>query len=50
MGCFVLFLFLRVLKIYSLSNFQRCNTVLLTIVTMLYITSLWLTYFVSGNF
>ena len=46
--CFVLVL--RVLKICSLSNFQRCNTVLLTIVAMLYITSLWLTYFVSGNF
>ena len=35
------FLFLVItFKIYSLSNFQICNTVLLTIVTMVYITSL----------
>ena len=34
------------LKIYCLSNFQICNTILLTIVTMLYITfpSLYLFY------
>ena len=31
----------RTFKIYSLSNFQICNEVLLTIVTMLYITSPW---------
>ena len=31
-------------KIYSLSNFQIYNTVLLTIATMLYITSLELIY------
>ena len=30
---------MRILKTYSFSNFQICNTVLLTIVTMLYITS-----------
>ena len=30
---------MRILKTYSFSNFQICNTVLLTIITMLYITS-----------
>ena len=35
---------IRSFKVYSLSNFQACNTVLLTIVTMLYITSPGLTY------
>ena len=35
-------------KIYSLSNFQICNTVFLTIVTMLSITYLWLIYFING--
>ena len=30
---------MRIVKIYSLSNFQICNTVLLNIVTMLYTTS-----------
>ena len=30
------FLVMRTFKIYSLSNFQICDTVLLTIVTMLY--------------
>lgn len=34
----------------SLSNFQVCSTVLLlTIVTMLYLTAPWLTYFVIGS-
>ena len=37
---FVLFFFLvRTLKVYSLSKLQVHNTVLLTIVTMMYITS-----------
>ena len=35
----IFFLVLKTLKYYSLSNFQIYNTVLLTIVTMLYITS-----------
>ena len=33
----------------SLSNFQICNTVLLTIATMLCITSPWLIYFITGS-
>ena len=33
------FLVMRTFKIYSLRNFQICNTVLLTIVILLYITS-----------
>ena len=37
------FLMVRTLKISSLSNFQICSTVLLIIVTMLYIISWWLT-------
>ena len=37
-------LMLRTFTIYSLSNFQKCNTVLLTIVTMLYIETLPMTY------
>ena len=42
---------MRTFRIYSLSNFQVCNTVLLTMVTMLYIyiTCAWLTDFVTGN-
>ena len=41
------FLFVvRTCKIYSLSSFQMCDTVSVTIFTMLYITSLWLTYFI----
>ena len=35
----IFFLLMRTFKIYSLSNFQICNTVLSTIVNMLYITS-----------
>lgn len=34
---------------YSLSNFQILNTVLITTVTMLYSTSPWLTCFVTGR-
>ena len=37
------------IKIYSLSNLQICNTVLLTRVAMLYITSLWIFYFVTRS-
>ena len=40
---------MRILKIYSLSNFQMCNTVLLIIVTTLSITFQWLIYFVTGS-
>ena len=36
-------------EIYSLSNFQICNTVLLTTVTMLHITSPRLIYFITGS-
>ena len=35
----IFFLVMSTSKIYSLGNFQMYNTVLLTIVTMLYITS-----------
>ena len=37
----ILFLAMRTSKIHSFSIFQICNTVLLTVVVMLYITSLW---------
>ena len=33
----------------SISYFQMCNIALLTVVTMLYITSLWLIHFITGN-
>ena len=36
---YLFFPVMRILKNYSFSNFHICNTVLLTIVTMLYITS-----------
>ena len=39
---------MRTFKI-SLSNFQICNTALLIIVAMLYISSLGVIYFVTGN-
>ena len=35
----ILFLVIRTFKSYLLSNFQICNTMLLTLVPMLYITS-----------
>ena len=38
---------MRTFKIYSLSNIQICNSVLLTIVIKLYITSPWLIYFIT---
>ena len=40
---------IRPFKINFLSNFQTCNTVLLTIVTTLYITSPWLIYFLTRS-
>ena len=42
------FLVIRAFKIYSLSNFQICNIVLLTVFTMLCFTSVGLIYFVPG--
>ena len=39
------FLVMRTFKFYSFSKFQILNTVLLTIVTMLYIIDSWLIYF-----
>lgn len=36
-------------KIYSLSTFQICNTVLLTVVTVLYVASSKLTYVITGS-
>ena len=43
----VFLLVVRTCKIYSLSSFQMCGTVSLTIFTMLYVTSLWLIYFIT---
>ena len=40
---------LKTFKIYSLSNFQISNTVLLTVVTILYITSPELVYFITST-
>ena len=45
----VFFLMMTAFKIYSLSNFQIYNTVLLTIVTMLYITSSECIYLITGS-
>ena len=42
------FIVMRIFKIHSFSNIQICNTVLLTIVTMLYIASPRLVYFITG--
>lgn len=39
-GAGFLFLMMRTFKVYSLSNFQMYNTILLIMVTMLYIRSL----------
>ena len=41
---------MRTFKIYSLSNFQIYNTVLLTIDTMLSLTSPGVVYFTAGSF
>ena len=42
-------LVMRTFTVYSLSSFQICNTVLLTIASMLYILSQWLTCFITGS-
>lgn len=39
----------RMFKVYSLSNLEAYNRVLLTIATMPYITSLELTHFITEN-
>ena len=43
------FLVMRTFKIYSLSNFQLCNTISLTVVTMLYLTSPGLISFITRS-
>ena len=43
------FLVMETFKIYFVSNFQIYNTVLLTIVTVLYITFPGLIYFIAGS-
>ena len=40
---------MRIFKTYSLGNFQGCNIVLLTTVTMLYFISSWHVYFITGS-
>ena len=42
------FLVMRTFKIYSPSNFQIYNIILLTVVTILYVTTWWL-YFIAGG-
>ena len=44
-SCKLCFLVMRTFKIHCLSNFQICNTPLLMIVTMLYITPPWFIYY-----
>ena len=44
-----IFLVIRIFSTHSLSNFQICNTVLLTIVTTLYTVSPWFIYFITGS-
>ena len=44
---YIFFLVMRTFKSYSLSNFQICNTILLTIVATLHITFPGLNYFVT---
>ena len=44
------FFLVRTFKIYSLSNFQTCNVVLLTTVTVLYISSPEFIYLITGSF
>ena len=41
---------MRTFKIYSLNNFQICNTIFLTIVPVLYITFPGLIYFITAFF
>ena len=43
------FFMMRTLKIYSLSSFQMYNTVLLTVVSMLYVTFPGLIYLITGS-
>ena len=45
----IFFLVMKTLKIYSFSNFHVYDTVSLTIVTMLFITSPGLIYFITGS-
>ena len=45
----IIFLVMRTFKIYSLSNFQICNTVLLIVAVIIYIISPGPTYFISGS-
>lgn len=46
---FFFFLMMRIFEIYCLRNFQRGNTVLLTLVTMLPMTSTQLSYLTTGS-
>lgn len=51
LGCLFFFpLVMRTFEIYSLSNVYICNTVLLTIINMLYISVSWLIYFITVIF
>ena len=43
------FLVMRTFRVYSLSSFQICCTILLTVATMLYFISPQLNYFVTGS-
>ena len=45
----MIFLVIRIFKIYSLSNFEVYNTIVLTIVTMLYIISPELIHLITGS-
>ena len=47
MASYKMFFFDEIFKIYSLRNFQICNTVLLTVITILYITSSQLIDFIT---
>ena len=47
---FCFFLVITTFKMYSLSNFQICNTMFLTTIPMLYITFPELIYLVAGLF
>ena len=40
---------MKIFEIYSGSNFEVCNTVVLTIPTMLYITSLEFIHLITGS-
>lgn len=46
---FFVSLVMRTFRIYFLSNFQICATIILTVVTVLHVTSSWLTYFIAGS-